>query len=257
MNIAIANQKGGVGKTTLTAHLAYALHHFHSRRVLAVDADPQSNLTSYMTDYEDDPPGSLLQLIVARASIDQVTVAGIAEFAGMPLLASNPQDTADLYTFLASAHKPDDTIARALTGTTHAYDYILIDCPPSRSPAFRQLLVAADYVLLPTQLERSAFEGINAMAETITSLQQQWGRPQLLGIIPNQVRPPTSLHRTMANQLAAELASATWPWVPNTIRFPEAAAQGLTIFNHDPHSPAAQTLLDICERLIATLERPA
>ena len=133
-------------------------------------------------------------------------------------------------------------------------DFVLIDMPPSRAAGFHETLFAADYLIIPTLLERLSFQGVALMAETITLLRQDKGAaPGLLGIIPNMFRPVNE-HRDNLAELARRFGARVWAPAPQSIRVAEAIRDGLTIFEFDPNHPAARAFAGNAQRILINLE---
>ena len=152
--------------------------------------------------------------------------------------------------FLLATNKPFDTIAKALRPLTKAADFVLVDMPPSKAAGFRELLFAADWTLVPTQLERLSMEGVRFMAYTCLELRKKMGGgPRLLGVVPNMVRR-TREHMTQLNELVEAFGPTVWPPVPQTVRVPEACAYGQTMFAFAPNERATKALDLVAQRLL-------
>lgn len=245
--IALANQKGGVGKTTLTVHLALWLAK-RNKRVVIVDGDPQGNTTSWLLDGDVNDPG-LFRLLVTEEKLGAVVRSTNERWLGIGLLPGNDR-TGEAMLFLAVTRRPFDTIAKALRPLTKAADYVLIDMPPSKAAGFRELLFAADWVVVPTQLERLSMEGVRFIAYTCQTLQEKEGHgPRLLGVVPNMVRQ-TREHATQLRELVKVFGITVWPPVPQTVRVSEACAFGQTIFDFAPKEKAARALGKVALRLL-------
>lgn len=252
--IAIANQKGGVGKTTLTVHLAAWLARA-GHRVIVVDADPQGNATSYILN-GDTSDAALFRLLVVGDPLSRCVRAVNGRW-GIGLLPGNDR-TGEATIFLAATQKPFDTVARAIKPLAQACDYVIVDMPPSKAAGFREFLWASDWVLVPTQLERLSLEGVILMARTCVdmapSLTAGTGRqsgtgPRLLGIVPNLVRQ-TVEHRAGLTELAQMFGPTVWPPIPQAIAVAVSAALGLTVFDHAPTDSAATALGLVAQRLV-------
>lgn len=245
--IAIANQKGGVGKTTLTVHVGAWLV-TQGRQVIIVDGDPQGNTTSWLLDGDVSDPG-LFQLLVVKEQLGQVVRSLNDRWGGLGLLPGNDQ-TGEAMIFLAATRKPFNTVAKALRPLAGVADYVLIDMPPSRGVGFWELLFAADWVVVPTQLERLSLEGVTFIARTCQSLREEHGQgPRLLGIVPNMVRH-TREHFTQLEELQKVFGATVWPPVPQTVRVSEACAYGETIFDFAPEEKAAKALSKVAHRVL-------
>lgn len=245
--IAFANQKGGVGKTTLTIHAAAWLV-TQNKRVIVVDGDPQGNTTSWLLDGDVSDPG-LFRLLVVKENLGQVVRSLNDRWGGLGLLPGNDQ-TGEAMIFLAATRKPFNAVAKALRPLAEVTDYVLVDTPPSKAAGFWELLFATDWVVVPTQLERLSLEGVSFMAHTCQSLRKEHRQgPRLLGIVPNMVRR-TREHLTQLEELQKVFGAAVWPPVPLTVRVSEACAYGETIFEFAPQEKAAKALCKVAQRIL-------
>jgi len=248
--IAIANQKGGVGKTTLTVHLAYWLAR-QGRKVIIVDADPQGNATSWARDNDMSVDG-MWRVLVGREPVSAAVQA--SKWENVSILPGNGT-TGEAMVVMATLRRDFDTISKALRPLNAMADYVLIDMPPSRAAGFHETLYAADYLLIPTQLERLSIQGVSLMADTVNLLAKEFGQaPTLLGVIPNMVRMNTSEHQENLRVLANGFGALVWPPVPLTVRLAEASAYGETIFTTEPTSVSTQALAGIGQRILSNLE---
>jgi chromosome partitioning protein len=248
--IAIANQKGGVGKTTLAVHLAYWLAQ-QGHRVIIVDADPQGNATAWAVDGDLSVDG-MWRILVGREPVSAVVQP--SKWEGVSILPGNAT-TGEAMTVLSTLRRPFDTVAKALRPLNAMADYVFIDMPPSRAAGFHETLFAADYLLVPTQLERLALQGVTLMADTVRLLAQEFDRaPALLGIVPNMVRKQTLEHQENLRILVEHFGQLVWPPIPLTVRLAEASAYGETIFDLEPNKSTAQSLAEIGQRIIENLE---
>ncbi len=249
--IAFANQKGGVGKTTLTIHLAYWLAQ-QGRSVIIVDADPQGNATAWALD-NDIASDAMWRLLTSHTAIEPNDLLAATKWPRVRILPGNAITGEAMFTVKALG-RPFETIAQRLRPLAQLADFVLIDMPPSRAAGFHETLFAADYLIIPTLLERLSFQGVALMAETITLLRQDKGAaPGLLGIIPNMFRPVNE-HRDNLAELARHFRARVWAPVPQSIRVAEAIRDGLTIFETEPHHPAARALAGNAQRILDNLE---
>lgn len=248
MIISIANQKGGVGKTTLTVHLAWWLSHRHRKKVVIIDADPQANATSWLIN--DTQPG-LQQLLVADKPLREVIIPPQHLPAWSVALLPGDSRTGDAMGWLLAQRKKFDTLSNLLAPLGRHADYVLIDTAPSKSSGFRELLYAADLLLCPTQLERHSLAGLRHMAHTCQELAHEHGRgPQLLGIVPNQARMYTIEHRAQLEALTATFKSTVWPIIQEATAIPTACSHGTTVFEQDPNHNVTKQLDLVGQRLL-------
>lgn len=240
--IAIANQKGGVGKTTVTVHLAAWLSR-EGYRIVVIDADPQGNLTSWLLSNLDH--NGLYNLLIKKETLKKSLIA--INGWNLALLPGNTT-TSEALTILAALGRPFDTIAKAIHPLTDLADYVLIDMPPSRSTGFLQLLYSTHWVLVPSTMERLSIEGVSLMAQAAQLLATEHGHgPRLLGIVPNMVRR-TVEHKEYLKQLDRMYGAIVWPPIPQSIAVSEACSYGETLFTHAPHNPATEAMTDMCQR---------
>jgi chromosome partitioning protein len=247
--VAIVNQKGGVGKTTLAVHLAVALAR-RNKRVVIVDGDPQGNTTSWLLDGDLSHAGLFDLLVVGKALGLCVRPARRWK---LGVLAGNSR-TSEAMTFLAATGRPFTTIADAIRPLIRTVDFVLLDMPPSRAAGFSEMLFTADWAIIPTQLERLALEGVSLMAETVTQLSQEHGRgPRLLGVVPNMVRF-TREHREQLDMLVDVFGPVVWPPVPLSVRVAEASAYGEVLFDMAPRDKVTNAMLKVVNRLEGSLK---
>ncbi len=248
--IAIANQKGGVGKTTLAVHLAYWLAR-QGRKAIIVDADPQGNATSWALNGEL-ISSALWDLLIAEKPLNGLIQS--TRWGNVNILPSNTK-TGDAMTVLRTIHAPFSKVASSLRPLERVADYVIIDMPPSRNAGFLETLFAADHLLIPTQLERMAVEGIVTLTETLVALRSQQGAaPQLLGIAPNMARLHTKEHQFYLSSLVDHFGDVVWPAIPNTVKVAEANSFSDTVFEYAPGSAVAQAFERIGQRVILNLE---
>ncbi len=241
MIVAISNQKGGVGKTTLAVHLAIDAAR-RGKRVILLDADPQGNATSWLTGGDLSQSGIFDLLVVNKAVVSCVQL--IEKFS-LGLVPGNAR-TDDAMRFLAVTGRLE-AIKSIIEQMGKMVDVLIIDMPPSRSVGFQDLLGACDWVLVPTQLERMALEGVMLMARTAEELQHDGHGPRLLGIVPNMVRKVNE-HMVQFNDLAQAFGATIWPVVPLSVHITEACSFGTTVWAVAPRDPVAVSLKLVCDR---------
>lgn len=250
MIIAIANQKGGVGKTTLTIHLAVYLAR-QGKRVAVVDADPQGNASSWLCDGDVSRAG-MFELLVVGTPAGRL-VRRVDQF-GVDLLPGNHR-TGEAMIFLAATNKPFNLVAEAIRPVAADRDIVLIDMPPSMAAGFRETLYCADWVVVPAQLERLALEGVGYMANTCMGLTTAYrSGPRLLGIVPNMARARTLEHQAQMADLIQAFGATVWPPIPLSVRVAEAASLGSTVYDLPDAAGVAAAFNLVGERLLSNVK---
>lgn len=250
-NIAVLNQKGGVGKTTTTISLAGYLSK-DGKDVLIVDADPQGNATSgvgvdkqrfSMTTYE--------LLTDDQTSIDQVMVSThMARVSLVPATAQLAAAELDLSQQLERERQLERKLANAV------FDYTLIDCPPSLGLLSINALTAADYVVIPVQSEYYAMEGLGQLLDIIQRVRAGLNpRLELLGVIITMYDGRTSLSEQVRTELEKHFGDKLFKAVvPRNVRLAEAPSYGVAIHEHDKWSKGARAYKQITKELRKRVE---
>ena len=253
--IAIANQKGGVGKTTTTVNLA-ALFADRGYRVLVVDADPQGNATSSFgvdksslreTLYDamlDPEGGAELPLRDVRPDVD--------------LFPATP-DLAAVEIELVGQHSRERALARVLAALDADYDVCLIDCPPSLGLLTINALTAADNVLVPLQCEFLALEGLGQLLATIDLIRRGLNPDlEVLGVIMTMYDARTRLSAHVVEEVRRYMPESFLSTiVPRAIRLAEAPSYGQVISEYDPDSRGAAAYMQLATELLARMQWPA
>lgn len=234
---AVANQKGGVGKTTTTINLAASLARMQ-KRVLLVDLDPQGNATMGSGIDKNDLQLSTYDLLTGRSEPADVVVQ--ASEAGYALLPSNADLTAAEVEMLSLDDK-EHRLQQALAKLANDFDFILIDCPPSLNMLTLNALVAADGVLIPMQCEYYALEGLSALSNTIAAIQQALNdNLKIEGIIRTMFDPRNNLTQQVSDQLKQHFGDVVYRTViPRNVRLAEAPSHGLPVIAYDKQSTGA------------------
>jgi chromosome partitioning protein len=218
--IAIANQKGGVGKTTIALALATAIADLVKRRVLLIDLDTQANATVGL--------GQRPQPNLARWLMFEEPLGDVVIHVGdrLDLVASNSKtDVVNLD--LANGAKIQ---AVKIGLKTASYDYIIIDCPPSLAMITRAGLFAADYILTPVDCEFFASQGLVMLSAIIQQVQEQGSRTRWLGVIPNKYRP-VKVHQVNVGRLYSRFDKKfVWDALPLTTQIARTQEAGQTIW---------------------------
>ncbi|NVK23123.1 MAG: ParA family protein [Kangiellaceae bacterium] len=246
--IAITNQKGGVGKTTTSVNLAASLAQ-EGQRVLLIDLDPQGNATMGSGVEKNDLELSVYDSLMEPSETKSHVV--VSEVAGFDLLPSNADLTAAEVHLLELTDK-EQRLAQAIEKVNLYYDYVLIDCPPSLNMLTLNALVASDSVIIPMQCEYYALEGLSALLNTISQVQEHINpRLEIEGILRTMYDPRNRLSLEVSRQLFNHFADKVYRTViPRNVRLAEAPSHGIPVLFHDRTSTGAKAYLALAGEII-------
>jgi chromosome partitioning protein len=243
---AIANQKGGVGKTTTAINLGAGLGALE-RRVLLVDCDPQGNATRGLGAQATEP--HLYQAL--SGDVDTTKAIKASGFPNLDLLPSQ-RDLVGVEVEMVGVEGWQGRLKSTLAQVSERYDFILLDCPPSLGHLTVNALTAADGVIVPLQCEYFALEGISELVSTIQRIQKGLNaRLDIAGIILTMYDDRTNLCRDVADEIRRHFGPKVFETVvPRNIRLAEAPSHGLPIFQYDIKSRGAEAYLSLARELL-------
>lgn len=245
--LAVANQKGGVGKTTTVINLGASLA-MHNKEVLLIDFDPQTNATSGLG-IPDGGDSSIESLMLGEAKLKDVLKRTSVE--GLWLVPGS-QGLAGVEIELAGAEYREFLLSEILEESVDSYDYVLIDCPPALGLLTINALVAADQVLITLQSEYYALEGLSHLLDTIKNVRQRW-KPDLEinGIILTMYDKRLILSRDVAEEVRKHLGSMLYnTLIPRNVRLSEAPSHGMPVLQYDARSKGALCYLNLAKEML-------
>jgi chromosome partitioning protein len=253
--IAIANQKGGVGKTTTAINLGASLA-VAEKRTLVVDIDPQGNATSGLGLVQSDDLNTVYDVLVGERSAE-ASVAKALHFPYLDLLPST-RDLVGAEIELIQAPQRENILRRALEPLRDQYDYILVDCPPSLGLLTLNTLTASDSVLIPIQCEFYALEGLSQLLNTIRLVQRGLNPGlDIEGVLLTMYDRRLNLSRQVAAEAREYFGAKVYKSaIPRNVRLAEAPSFGQPIVLYDVLSQGAQAYLGLAKEVLARKETP-
>lgn len=246
--LAIANQKGGVGKTTTAINLAASLA-ANDLRVLVIDSDPQGNATTGLGVTKTSDRPSLYHVILGDASIQDAIVE--TEFEGLSLISAD-KNLVGANLELVDTDRREFRLRDRLEPIRQEYQYILIDCPPALDLLTLNALLAADAVLVPIQCEFFALEGISELMDTIDRIRDSFEHPlEIAGILLTMFDDRTNLTRQVATDLREFFPDQVFGTIiPRSVRLAEAPSFGKPILAYDPRSRGAESYIKLAKEIL-------
>jgi chromosome partitioning protein len=246
--IAIANQKGGVGKTTTAVNLSACLAH-KGKKVIIIDIDPQGNTTSGFGIDKTRIEYSSYDVVINEIRLEKALVSTVVE--NLRLCPSNMQ-LAGAEVELVSAISRETRLKEAIEEVKDMYDFILIDCPPSLGLLTLNSLTAADTILVPIQCEYYALEGLSQLMNTVTLVQKHLNpRLEVEGVVLTMFDPRTNLSIQVVEEVRKYFKNKVYrAIIPRNVRLSEAPSYGLPIIKYDIKSKGAESYLELADEVI-------
>lgn len=246
--IAIANQKGGVGKTTTSINLSASLA-AKGKKVLMIDTDPQGNATSGFGIDKNDLEDTIYELILGECSVQDCIIKDVIP--GVSILPSNV-NLAAAEIELIGVDKKEYILKKEIDWVKDSYDFIIIDCPPSLSMLTVNAMTTADSVLVPIQCEYYALEGLSQLIHTVNLVKERLN-PELdmEGVVFTMFDSRTNLSNQVVENVKNNLQQNVYKTIiPRNIRLAEAPSYGMPIQMYEPKSAGAEAYMELADEVI-------
>ena len=246
--IAVANQKGGVGKTTTTINLSACLAE-QGQKVLVIDVDPQGNTTSGLGIDKNNTENTVYELMLGEASVDDCIYKSVMD--DLDVIPSNV-NLAGAEIDLIDIDDREYILKKIVNSLKEKYDFILLDCPPSLSMLTVNAMTAANTVLVPIQCEYYALEGLSQLIRTINLVKQKLNPElEIEGVVFTMYDARTNLSLQVVENVKANLKQTVYKTIiPRNIRLAEAPSHGLPINLYDSKSAGAESYRLLAEEVI-------
>jgi chromosome partitioning protein len=244
----VANQKGGVGKTTTTTNLAAGLAS-HAKRVLLIDLDPQGNATMGSGIDKSNIEHTVYDVLINECDIKQAIIA--SESGGYDVLPAN-RELAGAEIDLVGFDQRELQLKKAVEQVSDSYDFVLIDCPPALSLLTLNGLAAAHGVIIPMQCEYFALEGLSDLVNTIKRVHRNINNDlTLIGLLRVMFDPRMTLQQQVSAQLEQHFGDKVFKTiVPRNVRLAEAPSYGIPGVSYDKSSRGAKAYIDFAQEVI-------
>ena len=246
--IAIANQKGGVGKTTTSINLSACLAEA-GQKVLTIDIDPQGNTTSGLGIDKNSIENTIYELILGEAEIENVIMD--TEFENLSIISSNV-NLAAAEIELIGINEKEYILKRAVEKIRENYDFIVIDCPPSLNMLTINAMTTADSVLVPIQCEYYALEGLSQLIHTVQLVKERLNPVlEIEGVVFTMYDARTNLSLQVVENVKDNLQQNIYKTIiPRNIRLAEAPSYGMPINKYDPKSAGSDAYMRLADEVI-------